>query len=116
MSATKDILLKIFNNLAEDLALFNDLEVLEIYEKGTGKFYLKSLSKDESERLVYNETTQKSAPEEIVRQLYLYKLIKHYKYPKNIIEIEKSVKFGRETKKADVVVFRNDEINPKIIV
>ncbi len=116
MNSSKHILLKIFKNLSEDLTLFNNLEVLEIYEKEGGKYYLKSLSKDESERLVYNEANQKSAPEEIVRQLYLYKLIKHYKYPKNLIEIEKSVKFGRETKKADVVVFRNDEITPKIIV
>lgn len=113
---TKDVLQKIFGNSKEELALFPDLEVIEIYEKEVGKYYLKSLSKEESERLVYNENSNKSAPEEIVRQLYLYKLTKHYKYPKNLIEIEKSVKFGREVKKADVVVFRNDEITPKIIV
>ncbi len=44
-------------------------------------------------------------PEEIVRQLYLDKLLNEYQYPKNMIELEYSVKSGIGTKRADIVVF-----------
>ncbi len=47
-------------------------------------------------------------PEEIVRQLYLSKLINHYNYPKNRITVEHPVSFGRQTKYADIVVFDRD--------
>ena len=47
-------------------------------------------------------------PEEIVRQLYLSKLINHYNYPKNKITVEHPVSFGRQTKYADIVVFDRD--------
>ena len=55
--------------------------------------------------------------EELVRQLYLNKLIKAYNYPKDKIELEYSVSFGREKKRADIVIF--DKIattTPYIIV
>ena len=55
--------------------------------------------------------------EELVRQLYLNKLIKTYNYPKDKIELEYSVSFGREKKRADIVIF--DKIattTPYIIV
>src|SRR3989344_756611 len=116
MSTTQTILNKIFKNPEQELLMFDDLGKLDIYEKDEGKFYIKAISKSEEEKLVYNAKTGKSAPEEIVRQLYLVKLTKHYKYPKNLIELEKQVNFGREQKRADIVVYRPDSITPKIIV
>ena len=116
MSTTQTILNKIFKNPEQELLMFDDLGKLDIYEKDEGKFYIKAISKNEEEKLVYNAKTGKSAPEEIVRQLYLVKLTKHYKYPKNLIELEKQVNFGREQKRADIVVYRTDSITPKIIV
>lgn len=116
MSDTKKILNEIFRNPEQELLMFDDLHRLEIYEKTSGKFYLKSISRLEEEKLVYNATTKKSAPEEIVRQLFLDQLVRKYGYPKNLIEIEKKVNFGREIKRADIVVYRNDEITPKIII
>jgi len=113
---TKIILGKIFRNPEQELMFFDDFSGLDIYEKESGKFYLKALAKGEAEKLVYNEKTGKSAPEEIVRQLFLNKLIKHYKYPKDRIEIEKWVNFGREQKRADIVVYLPDNITPKIII
>lgn len=118
----KNILKLIFTNPADSLSLFamNDIDSLQFYEKneGEGKYYLKSFSRGGEEKLIYNEKTKKSAPEEIVRQLYLKELIKKYKYPINLIDIEKSVKFGREigTKKADIIVYSDDNITPKIII
>lgn len=88
-------------------------------KKTRASFISKQVSKSEEEKLVYNAKTGKSAPEEIVRQLYLLKLTKQYKYPKNLIELEKVIQFGREkndAKRADIVVYRPDSITPKIIV
>ncbi len=117
MTITQTILLKIFKNPEQELLIFDDLSKIEIYEKDEGKFYLKSISRNDEEKLVYNAKTGKSAPEEIVRQLYLVKLTKHYKYPKNLIEIEKHVNFGREIKRADIVIYTDEKlITPKIII
>src|SRR6185503_20667792 len=112
----KNILNEIFRNPEQDLLMFDDVTKINIYEKDQGKFYIKSISKNDEEKLVYNATTGKCAPEEIVRQLYLFKLTKHYRYPKNLIEVEKNINFGREQKRADIVVYRPDGITPKIIV
>lgn len=116
---TKTLYTKIFTSPDEDLLLFNHHEELEIYEKSAGKYYLISKSKEQSERLIYHEEDgikKKSAPEEIVRQLYISELINRYKYPRELIEIEKWVNFGREQKRADIVVYRKDGITPKILI
>ncbi|WP_108801545.1 N-6 DNA methylase [Aquimarina sp. Aq107] len=47
----------------------------------------------------------KLTPEETVRQLYLTVLNENYGYPFERMEIEYSVSFGREKKRADIVVF-----------
>ena len=47
-------------------------------------------------------------PEEVVRQLYLNRLIQKYGYPIDRLKVEYPVKMGVETKKADVVVLNND--------
>lgn len=44
-------------------------------------------------------------PEEVVRQLYLMVLNEDYDYPFERMEIEYSVSFGREKKRADIVIF-----------
>lgn len=113
---TQAVLLKIFKNPDSDLMMFDGWAGLNIYEKEAGKYYVKAISKLDEEKLVYNEKTGKSAPEEIVRQLYLIQLTKQYKYPKHLIELEKHVNFGREIKRADIVVYRPDGITPKIII
>ncbi len=56
-------------------------------------------------------------PEEIVRQLYTSRLINEYGYPQNRLAFEHLVTFGREKKKADIVIFDKDRIDaPYIIV
>lgn len=58
-------------------------------------------------------------PEEIVRQLYVRKLVHEYNYPIDRIAIEKGVYFGSamHKKRADVVVFEQDAPDtPYIIV
>ena len=59
----------------------------------------------------------KLTPEEIIRQLYLKILIDDYGYPKDKIDVEYSVSFGREKKRADIVVFdKKQTTTPFIIV
>ncbi|MFZ2969522.1 MAG: N-6 DNA methylase [Minisyncoccia bacterium] len=55
-------------------------------------------------------------PEEVVRQLYLMKLIKEYGYPKKRIALEHSINFGREIKSADIVIFDKDRPTVEYII
>jgi type I restriction enzyme M protein len=56
-------------------------------------------------------------PEEIVRQLYVNRLINLYKYPQQLIQLEIGINFGVEVKRADIVVYDNNRPDtPYIIV
>jgi len=119
---TNKIINKIFKNQDAifGLAVFHDIdtnEVLDIFEKEKGKFYVKCF-KREKDILVFNEDKNLSKPEEIVRQLMIYKLKNHYKYPLNRMDVEVHVQFGREisTKRADIVIYREDMQTPYLIV
>ena len=92
-------------------------EILNIYEKGKGKFYLNCLKRNK-DILVYNEEKNLSKPEEIIRQLWLNKLAKYYNYPLDRIDLEKDIRFGHEihSKAADIIVYREDKETPLIIV
>ena len=50
----------------------------------------------------------KLKPEEVVRQLYLNRLLNEYGYPKQRIAVELPVKFSSETKYADICIFDKD--------
>ena len=75
---------------------------------GDFTYYTKCLIRDKEVKLT---------PEEIVRQLYLDKLIGEYGYAKTRIQLEYPVHFGREVKRADIVIFDDIQITaPYIIV
>lgn len=92
-------------------------EVLDIREEERGVFTIKDV-KSGTRKLVFDEVKQKGRPEEIIRQLWLYKLHTQYGYPLDRIDTEKSIHFGREihAKAADIVVYKKDKITPFIIV
>lgn len=136
LSLTKEIIDRIFKEpgIKYELTAFESLrkpihEILSIYPKtvetgrdaGKTKYYLNSLvpfpsGKDEVQ--VYVDGG-KSAPEEIVRQLWIYKLIHQYDYRHSEIDLEKSVQFGTDvgTKAADIIVYTDDtKETPKIII
>ncbi len=109
---TKEILGKIFNNpdMQFGLAVFagiNPEEVFKLEEKNE-KYYLKCLKR--------NKIIQ-AKPEEIVRQLMIYKLVNFYKYPISRLDVEVDVQFGREVgnKRADIVIYREDGQGKKLI-
>ena len=59
----------------------------------------------------------KLTPEELVRQLYIYKLTTEYGYPVERMELETVITFGREKKRADIVIYNKDHVTaPEIIV
>jgi len=93
------------------LSIFNDSDIKSIEEviiEKKGKPYIKCIIRGKEVQL---------KPEEIVRQLYTKKLIEYYGYPKKRITFEYPVSFGREKKKADIVVFDKDRPDtPYIIV
>jgi len=133
---TKDIIDRIFKNpgVTYELTEFENLkkpihEILSISPKtaatgrdaGKTKYYLKSIipfSSGNEEVQVYVEDG-KSAPEEIVRQLWVYKLIHQYGYKTEEIDLEAKVQFGVEvgTKAADIIVYTDaTKETPKIII
>lgn len=91
-------------------------DVLYISEAEKDRYYIKDLKSD-SQKFVYDQNKKTGKPEEIIRQLWLYKLNKHYKYPYERIDTEKSIHFGsREYARADIVVYKKDKITPYIII
>ena len=102
-------------------------EVFKIYPKtitsgketGKTKYFIETLASFHSgktEVQVYSDDG-KSNPEEIVRQLWIYKLIKYFKYKREEIILESPVTFGSEggTRFADILVYSKDKITPKIL-
>lgn len=133
---SKEVIDRIFKEpgVRYELTEFENLgkpihEILNIQAKaatagkdaGKTKYYVKSFipfSTGNEEVQVYVEGG-KSAPEEIVRQLWVYKLMTQYGYAADEIDLEKGVQFGTEvgTKAADIIVYTdNTKETPKIIV
>jgi type I restriction enzyme M protein len=134
--SSKEIIDRIFKEpgIKYELTEFETLgkpihEILTIYPKvvetgrdaGKTKYYLKSFipfSSGNEEVQVYVEGG-KTAPEEIVRQLWVYKLIHQYGYQHDELDLERSIQFGTEvgTKAADIIVYTDaTKETPKIIV
>lgn len=133
---TKEVIERIFKDPDTKFGLteFENLgkpihEILTIYAKtaetgrdaGKTKYFLMSFipfSSGNKEVQVYVEGG-KSAPEEIVRQLWVYKLLNEYGYKTDEIDLEKGVQFGTEvgTKAADIIVYTDStKVTPKVIV
>lgn len=89
----------------EDIKYFDSLDMF----KKDDKIFINCLIKNKP---------KVAKSEEIVRQLYLLKLTKHYNYPLSHIDIERPVQFGREiVKRDDIVVYRDHtQQEPYIIV
>ena len=98
-----------------ELSLFTDKQITEleskIVERTTKKgadYYVKCLIRKKEIKVT---------PEEIVRQLYLLVLTEDYGYPVSRMELEYEVTFGREKKRADIVIFdKQQTTSPFIIV
>lgn len=102
-------------------------EILNIYSKaGTGKetgktkYFLKPMAplhSGKEELQVCNDDGNKTSPEEIVRQLWVYKLINYYGYKPEDLKLEVPVVYGVDdsTRFADIVVYSKDGETPRIV-
>lgn len=82
--------------------------IFEKVSRGKTQPYIKCLIRKKDIKLT---------PEEVVRQLYLKVLTEEYQYPTDRIAIEYAVAFGREKKRADIVIFDKDQTTtPYLIV
>lgn len=86
-----------------ELSIFSPEEIssIDIFEIG-GRPYLQCVASD---------TKRPATPEEIVRQLFVRRLIARYGYPKDRIFVERAVYFGSAVaeKRADIVVSAKDD-------
>ncbi len=104
-----------FNDNVSRLALFTEEEIKSLRQRafpkktrGKESLYVTCVVRDKDVKLT---------PEEIVRQLYAKRLIERYGYYKDRLAFEHPVSFGREKKKADIVIFDKDRTeSPYIIV
>lgn len=102
----EDILESILSDSAYHLSLFQQGEIQNLrsrvfMKKARGKDtpYIKCVVRGRDIRL---------KPEEVVRQLYALRLIEQYGYPKNRLVFEYPVNFGRQKKRADIVIRDKD--------
>lgn len=125
---TQEVIDAIFNDpsVKYELTEFQGLgktipEMLNIYSRpGTGKqtgkdvYYIKPLCKFHSEKEEFQIYVEggKSNPEEIVRQVWVWKLINFYGYSPDQIRCEIPVQFGsaEATKFADIAVYRKTDL------
>lgn len=86
-----------------------ELENRIITKEKNGKIkpYINCLSRDKEIKLT---------PEEIVRQLYLNVLIEGYNYPLDRITVEHPVSFGRQKKRADIVIFDKERPDVEYLI
>jgi type I restriction enzyme M protein len=97
-------------DIKHGISLFTDEEkraVDSMIIEQDGRFYIKCQIKDKY---------KVAKPEEIVRQLWVYRLLSEYKYPKERIDVERVVNFGsKDSGLADIVVLQEDLQHPYII-
>ena len=93
------------------LDLFNNTEKQRLIDK---------LRKNEKGKTVVECLIRKTdivlTPEEAVRQLFLDRLINEYKYPVSRIKLEHAIHFGREVKRADIVIFEKERPTTEYII
>ena len=110
-----NIITNILKDSKHHLDLFSDKEIATLREKIFSKTrqdkdipYVKCIIREKDIQL---------KPEEIVRQLYLQRLIDEYNYPLDLIKVEYPVPFGSDTKRADIVILNKaDNFSPFCVV
>ena len=106
---------ELFKNTGYEESLFSD----EYKTALEARIYTKTTKNKEIPyvKCIIREKDIKLTPEEAVRQLYAQMLISKYGYPKDRIQFETHVHFGREIKRADITIMDKDRpMVPYIIV
>jgi len=106
---------ELFTNTNYSTQIFSDIEI----EKVKSLVFYKTIKNKEIPHIKCQVRNKDIIlkPEEFVRQLYIYQLKEKYGYTINRMKVEYSVNFGREVKKADIVIMDKDNLtSPYIIV
>ena len=114
MNKPHDIIQTIFRDSNYHLSLFHDDEIDALREKVCSRT-LKG-KQTHFVNCIIREKDVQLKPEEVVRQLYAAQLIKQYGYPKQRIAFEHPISFGREKKKADIVILDKDRSDTAYII
>ena len=115
MTRQSDSIQEILKDSNYRLDLFKEREIATLRKKvfpktvrGRATPHVKCIVRDRDVQL---------KPEEIVRQLYAARLIDQYGYPQNRLGFEYAINFGKEKKRADIVILDKDRDDiPYIIV
>ena len=104
-----DILQTILKDSKYHLDLFNKSEIQDLHQKVQGS----------EKPMIYCDVRRKAVqlkPEEVVRQLYAARLLKQYRYDTDRVRFEHVVNFGREKKRADIVILDKDRPDTPYII
>ena len=114
MNKPNDIIQTILNDSNYHLLLFSDDEIDSL----RGKISTRIVKEKETQFVtcIVRDKDIQLKPEEIVRQLYATRLIKQYGYTKKRLAFEHPISFGREKKKADIVIFDKDRFDTAYII
>ena len=97
--------------------MINKINQHDLFNREEKNRLIARLKKNDKNKIVVECLVRKVdiilTPEEVVRQLFLDKLINEYKYPVNRIKLEHAIHFGREVKRADIVIFEEASANNK---
>ncbi|MDD3858590.1 MAG: N-6 DNA methylase [Bacteroidales bacterium] len=95
------------NQFSKEKILLFEKNMIFRDNKDKGAYYFQCLVRKKEIRLT---------PEEAVRQLYVMVLHSDFGYPYDRMELEYSVTFGREKKRADIVIFDKDQTTTPFII
>ena len=105
--------LDIFQTILKDsnyhLDLFNESEIHDLRQKVEGN----------EKPMIYCPIRRKPVqlkPEELIRQLYAARLLNEYHYSQERIRFEHPVNFGREKRRADIVILDKDRPDTPFII
>ena len=100
--------------------LIEEICHLELFNNDEKQRLINKLTKNDKGKIIVECLIRKTniilTPEEAVRQLYLDKLINEYKYSTDRIKLEHAIHFGREVKRADIVIFEKERPTTEYII
>ena len=109
-----DTIQTILKDSSYHLDLFTDPEVQKLRQK----IYLKTVRGKETPHIkcIIRNSEIQLKPEELIRQLYAARLLNRYHYSPDRVRFEHLVNFGRERKRADIVILDKDRPDTPYII
>ena len=109
-----DVIQTILKDSKYDIELFEESEIQTLREE---IFTKNHRGKDTPFiRCLISSKPIQLKPEELIRQLYATRLLKRYRYPRKRVRFEHVINFGRQRKRADIVILDEDRLDTPYIV